>query len=346
MINTIITDHASLKWLMSLRDLSGRLARWSLQLQAYNFHIEHRKGSENVVADMLSRAVEDLEVDEINLLGFETTEFDSEEYQEIIHTIEANSERLPDLKIDDGIIYKKTSFSKDDSGLEWKLWVPENLITTIISKYHDEEIASHGGISKTLHRIRKFYYWPKMVNHVKNYIQECKICKESKSSNCEMRPKMGNEVVTNRPFQKLYIDFLGKYPRSKFGNAYAFVVLDHFSKFMFLKPMREATSKQVVDYLVRYVFHTFGTPEMIHSDNGKQFVSQEFQRMIQAYKIKHMKTAVYAPQSNASERVNQSVLAGIRAYLEGDHRDWDTHLSEIECSLRSSILCVVWPTNV
>mgnify|MGYP003483759657 FL=1 len=76
---------------------------------------------------------------------------------------------------------------------------------------------------------------------------------------------------------------------------------------------------------------------MIHSDNGKQFVSQEFQRMIQAYKIKHMKTAVYAPQSNASERANQSVLAGIRAYLEGDHRDWDTHLSEIECSLRSSM---------
>jgi len=36
---TIITDHASLKWLMSLKDLDGWLARWSLKLQIYNFVI-------------------------------------------------------------------------------------------------------------------------------------------------------------------------------------------------------------------------------------------------------------------------------------------------------------------
>ena len=49
------TDHASLKWLMSQKDLSGRLARWSLKLQAFDFSIEHRKGSANVVPDVLSR---------------------------------------------------------------------------------------------------------------------------------------------------------------------------------------------------------------------------------------------------------------------------------------------------
>jgi len=38
---TIITDHASLKWLMSQTDLHSRLARWALKLQAFNFKIEH-----------------------------------------------------------------------------------------------------------------------------------------------------------------------------------------------------------------------------------------------------------------------------------------------------------------
>ena len=49
----VVTDHASLKWLMSQKDLSGRLARWSLKLQAFDFSIEHRKGSANVVPDVL-----------------------------------------------------------------------------------------------------------------------------------------------------------------------------------------------------------------------------------------------------------------------------------------------------
>ena len=50
-----MTDHASLKWLMNQKDLSGRLARWSLKLQAFDFEIEYRKGSANIVPDVLSR---------------------------------------------------------------------------------------------------------------------------------------------------------------------------------------------------------------------------------------------------------------------------------------------------
>lgn len=42
-------------------------------------------------------------------------------------------------------------------------------------------------------------------------------------------------------------------------------------------------------------------------------------------------------QSNAAERVNQSVLIAIRTYLNDDHREWDIYLSEIECALQNSI---------
>lgn len=52
----IVTDHAALKWLMTRPNLAGRLHRWSLVLQEYDFTISYRPGTTNVVADALSRA--------------------------------------------------------------------------------------------------------------------------------------------------------------------------------------------------------------------------------------------------------------------------------------------------
>ena len=51
----VYTDHKPLQYLMTQKGATGRLARWSLELQGYNFHIFHKIGKTNVVADSLSR---------------------------------------------------------------------------------------------------------------------------------------------------------------------------------------------------------------------------------------------------------------------------------------------------
>jgi len=76
-----------------------------------------------------------------------------------------------------------------------------------------------------------------------------------------MHVGIGKRVGTERPFQKLFIDFLGKYPRSKSGHAWIFIVVDHFSKYTFLKAMKEATAPNVVNFLVNEVFYKFGAYE-------------------------------------------------------------------------------------
>lgn len=68
----------------------------------------------------------------------------------------------------------------------------------------------------------------------------------------------------------------------------------HFSKFVLLRPMKKATAEGVIKYLEQYVFHVFGVPEMIHSDNGKYFVSAPFQKFLRKYDFQFIKTAFYA----------------------------------------------------
>uniref|UniRef100_A0A671MRQ1 Reverse transcriptase RNase H-like domain-containing protein n=1 Tax=Sinocyclocheilus anshuiensis TaxID=1608454 RepID=A0A671MRQ1_9TELE len=52
---TVFSDHSSLKWLMSRPNPTGRLARWSLRLQDFDFEIIHKPGVSNSVPDSLSR---------------------------------------------------------------------------------------------------------------------------------------------------------------------------------------------------------------------------------------------------------------------------------------------------
>lgn len=106
---------------------------------------------------------------------------------------------------------------------------------------------------------------------------------------------------------------------------------------MLLKPLRNATSVAIVRYLEKEIFHLFGVPETVLSDNGKQFVSKLMADLCKTYGVKQLFTSIYSPHANASERVDRSILAAIRAYIKTDHRLWDERLTEIAGALRNSI---------
>jgi len=119
---TVITDHASLKWLMSQTDLHSRLARWSLKLQGFNFKIENRSGRLNVVPDALSRVNEEelaaIDASHGLMVDLQSSAFKSGEYIELQEKISANSEKCPDLRIADGLLYRRTDHATGDL-----LWV-------------------------------------------------------------------------------------------------------------------------------------------------------------------------------------------------------------------------------
>lgn len=344
----VITDHSSLKWLMTTKDLSGRLARWSLKLQPFSFSIIHRKGSLNIVPDSLSRnlMVESLCLETLSTedicpfsVNFQDESFKSDEYQDLIAYVKDNNDQLPDVLVSDDLVYKRTNHATGDDIIDtkiWKLWVPSPLRYDLISAAHNPPNKSHGGIAKTLNRIRERFYWPYLAVDVKEFVKSCELCQEVKSPNTVLAPPLHGCFEVQRPFQHIFIDFLGPYPRTKKGNTKMFIVLDQLTKFVLLEPIRSSQNATVMNILKDRVFTIFGVPETILSDNGSEFMSKSFKEFLEAYGVSLLPTAKYSPQANSSERVNRSVIEAIRCYIQ-DHDNWDLNVSDICSALRTAV---------
>ena len=50
----IVTDHANLQWLTSVKPQQSKIARWCLSMSEFDFYIEHKPGKKHVVPDTLS----------------------------------------------------------------------------------------------------------------------------------------------------------------------------------------------------------------------------------------------------------------------------------------------------
>ena len=75
----IVTDHHSLRWLMNIKEPTGRLARWSLAIQQYDFEILHRARRLHDNADALSR----YPYDDLSIAALSTDKSRSTEISEL-----------------------------------------------------------------------------------------------------------------------------------------------------------------------------------------------------------------------------------------------------------------------
>lgn len=133
------------------------------------------------------------------------------------------------------------------------------------------------------------------------FIRSCNLCSISKPAKNSHIGKLVSEYPT-QPFEKIYVDFSGPYPRSKAGNTMLLVCIDAFSKFVWLYPIRQALASTAVRILQDRLFKDFGTPVRILSDNGAQFRSKSFRDMCFKNSIHHITITECRPQGNLAER--------------------------------------------
>jgi hypothetical protein len=136
--------------------------------------------------------------------------------------------------------------------------------------------------------------------------------------------------------EHIFIDFVGTIVRSRQGNLSILVVLDGFSKFVAMYPVRKITSDAVVSCLVGRYFPCFWVPNTIDSDKAAVFKSRSFYNTCFSWGIKHVTISPYYPQASQVERFNRNLKAALTIYHNSQHTRWDENLPSLSMALNSA----------
>ena len=130
-----------------------------------------------------------------------------------------------------------------------------------------------------------------------------------------MEPMISSEVPT-RPWSVIEAD-LASYQ----GKTYL-VIQDYYSKYPEIKKLRRITSAAVIKSLKK-VFSQHGIPDILRSDNGRQFTSYEFQEFAKTYGFKWISSSPEYQQSNGQA---ESAVKLLKQILKKNPEDFDLAL--------------------
>jgi hypothetical protein len=144
-----------------------------------------------------------------------------------------------------------------------------------------------------------------------------------------------SEVVT-RPLERIFIDFVGPIVRSRKENIAVLVVLDGFSKFISMYPVRRILSEVVKTCLMEKFFPAYGIPQSIVSEDAAVFKSRTFFNLCFSWGIRHITTSPYYPQASQIERFNRNLKVALTIYHNSQHTRWDEHLPSLSLAFISA----------
>jgi transposase InsO family protein len=347
------TDNKALTWLQTTKNERAKLLRWALELQSYQFTIEHCPGKENQLPDMLSRDpnaresheedVEDVErllpracPAALHTLAEEVRRAQVEDGEVTAKVVEAL--RDPAKSAESWVQRFRYGYFEEDGqlfyGPERKLFVPTDVRQRVLFSYHDEALAGHPGAEETERSIAQHFHWPKLQESVRRYVRRCLLCAQYKCGSSQpAAPQKPRQP--KRPFEAIACDLMGPYPRTPSGNRFILVVTDLFSRWVEGFAIPTSTTSVIVRLLEEEVFTRQGYPGAIITDNGSQFTSRRWTRACRHWQTRTWTTAPYTPRENPTERRNQELKKALRFRLVGRGQNtWDSELSTALFSVR------------
>lgn len=336
------TDHQSLRYLKTQPHLSSRQIRWSEFLQQFEFDIVYKPGHLNAAADALSRRPDHhsaAAAAEVNNIVASTSEIATDLLEKVKSAYEQDEFCLR-LRSDPSLLPNLYSTRNELIFSGNQLYIPadDSIRTTLLREAHDSPVSGHLGITKTLDLLSRLYFWPKMQQDVREYVNSCRSCQEVKSRNQNLPGLLQPIPFPQKRWQQVSMDLITSLPPSRNGFDAIFVVVDKYSKMIHCLPTTTTvTAPQLAHLFMREIVRHHGLPSSIVSDRDPRFTSSFWTQLWKQFGTTLAMSTAYHPQSDGqTERANRSVEDMLRHYVDKKQKDWDEHLTAVEIAYNNS----------
>ncbi|GBG81909.1 hypothetical protein CBR_g34092 [Chara braunii] len=328
------TDHHTLKWIKTQPALSDALKRWIEVIDQYDFKLEYLKGEYNKVADALSRRadylgalVSDFGVSDEVTQSLVGAYHEDPVTMDIIRKLQAKDKATEsEFVMVDGLLYLDKARIK-------RLVVPssEPLRSLFLGECHDA--TGHFDYKKTSVNLVQRFWWPRMFDDAKKYVETCQVCQRDKPRTQAPLGLLKPLPIPAGPGESVSMDFMDTLVTSKSGKRHI------FTKYARLVAMPETAR---TDYVIKLFkdnwVRDFGLPKSIISDRDVRFTSELWKKTAEQMGSQLQMTSRNHPEANGqAEQMNRVVQHLLRHYIKPNQDDWDEQLPLI-ASLDNNVI--------
>ena len=168
-----------------------------------------------------------------------------------------------------------------------------------------------------------------MTRDVETFVQSCTGCQYSDKSKSTKPIPVGTFPAPEKPGELYNLDIAGPFH----NGHYLVALVDAMSNFPEVLDTKDTTSSKIIKWLMQ-MWSRNGLPTGLITDNGPQFISDEFEKFLDSLDIHHHTTAVYNPMENGRVEVfNRTLKHGVQA-ISAEGTAWEEGVNQIITAFR------------